>query len=197
VKIIGVTGGIGSGKSVVSRLLEVSYGIPVYNTDLAAKKIYDASSEVKEKLTARFGPELYAPSKRLNRALLASLIFSNPDNRDFVSAVVHPAVEEDFRQWKSRQGSLACAGVESAILFESCLRQWMIDHSVTVSAPLEIRILRTQKRDLLSREAVLSRIRNQMTDEERSALADYTLVNDDRQALLPQVEKWMRLIKSA
>jgi dephospho-CoA kinase len=193
-KIIGVTGGIGSGKSVVSKLLEIN-GIPVYNTDVAAKRIHEVSQPVREKLSARFGPELYEPSGALNRQRLASLIFNHPEHRDFVNAIIHPAVEADFLEWKSRQTGHPLIGVESAILFESGLKRW-IDLSINVSAPLEIRIRRIQKRDGLDRDAVLSRIRNQMTDEERSASADYTFINDDRNALLPQVENWLKVIKS-
>ncbi|MDR1632360.1 MAG: dephospho-CoA kinase [Dysgonamonadaceae bacterium] len=193
-KVVGITGGIGSGKSVVSKLLEIN-DIPVYNTDIAAKKIHDISQTVREKLSARFGSELYEPYGLLNRPMLAALIFSHPENRDFVHSVVHPAVEEDFLEWKTAQEGRTLLGIESALLFESGLKRW-IDLSINVSAPLEIRILRTQKRDHLDREAVLSRIRNQISEEERSALADYTFINDDRQALLPQVENWLKFVKS-
>ncbi|MDR0540789.1 MAG: dephospho-CoA kinase [Dysgonamonadaceae bacterium] len=193
-KVVGITGGIGSGKSIVSKLLAI-HGIPVYNTDMAAKIICDVSKTVREKLSARFGPELYKPYGVLNRQMLASLIFSDPENRDFVNSVVHPAVEADFLEWKDTQQDKAWTGVESAILFESGLKR-RIDAGINVSAPLEIRIRRTQKRDHLDREAVLSRIRSQMTDEKRNALADYIFINDDRQALLPQVENWMKIIKS-
>jgi dephospho-CoA kinase len=193
-KIVGITGGIGSGKSVVSKLLEMN-GIPVYNTDIAAGKIHMISQTVRDTLSARFGPELYEPYGVLNRSMLASLIFSRPEHRNFVNSVIHPAVEEDFLEWKTEQEGRKLVGIESAILFESGLKRW-IDLSINVSAPQEIRIRRTQKRDKLDREAVLSRIRSQMPDEERSARADYTFINDDRQALLPQVENWLKLVKS-
>jgi len=193
-KIIGITGGIGSGKSVVSKLFEIN-GIPVYNTDIAAKRIYDVSQTVREKLSDRFGPELYQPYGVLNRTMLASLIFSNPENRDFVNSVVHPAVKDDFLEWATEQKEAKWIGIESALLFESNLEQ-LADMSINVSAPVEVRIRRVEKRDRLDREAVLDRIRNQMSDEERNALADYTFVNDDRQALLPQAENWIKGMKS-
>ena len=192
-KIIGITGGIGSGKSIVSKILEIN-GIPVYNTDIAAKKIQDVSQTVREKLVQHFGEELYGPYG-LNRTLLASLIFNHPENLAFVHSVVHPAVRVDFLEWKAGQEGKELTGIESALLFQSGLNQ-LIDISIHVSAPLEIRIQRVQKREHWDRETVLSRVQHQMTDEEQSALADYTFVNDDRQALLPQVENWIKIVKS-
>ena len=193
-KIAGITGGIGSGKSIVAKLLEIN-GIPVYNTDIAAKKIHEISQTVREKLADRFGEELYQPYG-LNRTMLAALIFNHPENLAFVHSVIHPAVEADFLEWKTEQKGKKLTGIESALLFQSGLSQ-LIDISINVSAPLEIRIQRVQKRENWDREAILSRIRHQMTDEEREALADYTFVNDDRQALLPQVENWIKIVKNS
>ena len=192
-KIAGITGGIGSGKSIVSKILEIN-GIRVFNTDIAARIIYDISQTVREKLTARFGPELYQPYGVLNRSMLASLIFDHPENLAFVNSVVHPAVEADFLEWKTEQEGEKWIGIESALLFESGFNR-LIDISIHVSAPLEIRIRRVQKRDNWDRETVLSRVRHQMTDEERNALADYTFMNDDQQALLPQVENWIKMME--
>ena len=192
-RIVGITGGIGSGKSVVYKLLGIN-GIPVYNTDIAASRIHDISQTVREKLSARFGLELYQPYGILNRAMLASLIFNHPENLDFVNSILHPAVEDDFLEWKAEQEGKNWVGIESALLFQSRLKR-LIDISINVSAPLEIRIWRVQKRDNWDRETVLSRVQHQMTEEERDALADYTFVNDDRHALLPQVENWIKILK--
>ena len=192
-KVAGITGGMGSGKSVVSKLLVIN-GIAVYNTDMAASKIHDISQTVREKLSGRFGPELYQPYGVLNRGMLASLIFNHPGNLAFVNSIVHPAVETDFMEWKTEREGEKLIGIESALLFESGLNR-LVDISVNVSAPLEIRIRRVQKRDNWDREAILSRIRHQMTDEERNALADYTFINDDSHALLPQVENWIKILK--
>jgi dephospho-CoA kinase len=191
--VIGITGGIGSGKSVVSRLLEMN-GIPVYDTDRAAKTLYDTNDDIRRSLIDRFGPALYEPHGRLNRPMLAALIFNHPEQRDFVNARVHPAVEKDFSEWIDRQPQPIVA-VESALLFECELKQ-RIDLSINVSAPIETRIRRIQARDGLDRAAILARIRNQMSDEKRCARADHTFVNDDRQALLPQVENWLKTLKS-
>jgi dephospho-CoA kinase len=193
-KIIGITGGIGSGKSVVSKLLSIN-GIPVYNTDIAAKRIQDTSESIREQLCARFGEELYQPYGVLNRQRLASFIFNDPENLRFVNSIIHPAVKADFFEWQRTQRGKEWVGIESALLFESGFNRW-IDVSISVSAPLEVRISRVQKRDGLEREAVLNRIRNQMPEEERNALADYRFVNDDSRPLIPQIENWLKRLKS-
>lgn len=193
-KIIGITGGIGSGKSIVSKLLEIN-GIPVYNSDRAAKEIYDTSPLVREKLCARFGPALYRADQTLDRPMLASLIFNRPADRDFVTDLIHPAVEADFAEWCNRRSEYPFLGVESAILFESGLQK-VIAYGLNVSAPPEIRIRRAEKRDRIDRKTILRRMRNQMTDDERAARADYTLINNDRQPIIPQVEEWLATLSS-
>jgi dephospho-CoA kinase len=191
-KVIGITGGIGSGKSMVSRLFE-AMGLPVYITDIEACKLNNSSPEIRRKLIGKFGPELYSDGI-LNNRMLASLIFNNSDHLAFVNSVIHPEVYADFLKWKKKQSKHTHIGIESAILFESGFNRW-VDITVAVLAPVEIRIHRVQKRDRLEREAVLSRIRNQMSDEERIDLTDYALMNDDVSALLPQVENLFERIK--
>lgn len=184
-KIIGLTGGIGSGKSVVSQLFEV-LGIPVYYTDTEAKRIMVTSDRVKEKLIQKFGHELYN-NNRLDRAMLAQLIFNDTQMLTYVNSVVHPEVRKDFISWTHRYNHKPYTAVESAILFESGLNQH-VDISITVVAPLEVRVERVRKRDGISKEAVLSRIKNQMKQEEKIKLSDQILINDDTKALIPQVE---------
>jgi dephospho-CoA kinase len=191
-KILGITGGIGSGKSVISKLLEIN-GVPVYNTDREAKKITASSLVVQEKLSSKFGSGLYREGL-LDKAQLASLIFNHPEHLAFVNSVIHPEVRKDFLEWKEKQSGTSWVGIESAILFESGFDR-LVDGSVTVSAPLETRIRRIDKRDGLDRESILTRIRNQMSEEERSRLASYTIVNDEVEALLPQVEYLLKKIK--
>jgi len=192
-KVLGITGGIGSGKSVVAQLLEMS-NIPVYGSDREAKRIMDSSPLIREKLSNQFGGKLYE-QETLNRPLLASLIFDNPSRLAYVNSVVHPEVYNDFLLWKEKQTGKLWVGMESAILFESGFNQ-AVDFCVNVSAPVEIRIQRVQKRNGLKREAILERIHNQMTEEERNRLAHYIIVNDDRQSVLFQVENLIRLLKS-
>ncbi|GHU68718.1 dephospho-CoA kinase [Bacteroidia bacterium] len=187
-KILGITGGIGSGKSVVSKLLEIN-GIPVYNTDIAAKKIYDSSPRIRQKLIQRFGEELYAGGL-LNRKLLASHIFQSPEDLKFVNSIVHPEVENDFEDWKNQFPGKKWAGIESAILFESGLHQ-KTDIVINVSADYETKIARVQQRDKFSREEIDCRIRQQTDDTTRCELANFTIINDNSHALLPQIEKML------
>ena len=183
-KIIGITGGIGSGKSVVSRLLE-TMNIPVYDTDKEAKRITSSSPVIKEKLIQKFGKELY-DNEELNKKKLASLIFYNSMNLNFVNSVIHPEVFNDFIFWKRNFFGKAFAGIESAILFESGLNK-ITDLNVLVTAPLELRIERVKLRDNLNKEEILNRIKNQMSEEEQEYLTDYIIYNDNIQALIPQV----------
>jgi dephospho-CoA kinase len=184
-KIVGLTGGIGSGKSMVSRLLTMM-DIPVYAADAESKKLADASPHIRERLSAKFGRQLYKDGK-LDRKMLATLIFGNRDNLQFVNSIIHPAVFADFRQWTTRQDSVPIAVVESAILFDSGFNK-SVHVTVNVSAPLEVRIRRVEERDRVDRETVLARINSQMPEEERNRLSDCIIFNDGHQALLPQVE---------
>lgn len=184
-KIAGLTGGIGSGKSTVSRLLEIM-GIPVYAADAESKKLVGASPHIREQLSAKFGSQLYRDGK-LDRAMLASLIFGNEENLQFANSVIHPAVFEDFRHWTAQQNNVSFTVIESAILFDSGFNT-AVDITVTVSAPLEVRIRRVEQRDRTCRETVLARINSQISEEERNRLSDYIIFNDNVHALLPQVE---------
>jgi dephospho-CoA kinase len=182
---IGLTGGIGSGKSMIAKLFE-TMGIPVYDSDAEAKKIISTSLFIRERLSEQFGPEIY-PKGILNKTLLASLLFGNKKNLNFVSSVVHPEVQKDFIRWKEMQKDRSLVIIESAILFESGFDRG-VDVSISVSAPCEIKIERTQKRDNLSREAVLNRMNSQMPEEERNKKSDYVIINDNCRAVLPQIE---------
>jgi dephospho-CoA kinase len=192
-RIIGLTGGIGSGKSTISRLLEMME-IPVYAADSESKKIVDTSLHIREQLSAKFGLHLYRDGK-LDKAMLASLIFGNEANLQFTDSVIHPAVFEDFRHWTERQNNVPFIAIESAILFESGFHQ-SVDITVNVSAPLEVRIRRVEQRDRVSRETVLDRINSQLSEEERNHLSDYTILNDDTHAILPQVENLVNFLLS-
>ena len=188
-KVVGITGGIGSGKSVVSKILE-TMEIPVYNSDAEAKKIMESSLFVREKLSKKFGNQLYFTGK-LNKTLLAELIFNHSEYLTFVNSVIHPEVYKDFLEWKQKYVSFPILGIESAILFESGFDKY-VDLSITVSAPLELRIKRLQKRESLDETTILNRIKNQMSEEERISKADYIIVNDDIQPVIPQVESILK-----
>ena len=187
---IGITGGIGSGKSVVATLFELS-GIPVYIADIESKRLTDTSPIIREKLVKLFGSTLYKKSG-LDRKLLASHIFGNPEKLKLVNEIIHPEVNRHFLEWVTKQTTSMCA-IESAILFESGFNQ-LVNKSLMVYAPLEIRIQRAILRDNLSREAIISRIQNQLSDEIKKEQSDYVIYNDDEQALLPQVAAFLELV---
>jgi dephospho-CoA kinase len=191
-KTIGLTGGIGSGKSVVARLLE-TMGFPVYDSDREAKRITTDSDTVREQLTKQFGQEIYKKNE-LNRNLLASLIFDNEKNRNFVSSIIHPEVRKDFIRWREQRQDSDFAIIESAILFESGFDK-EVDICVLVMAPMDIRIERVQKRDKTNRESVLKRIQNQTPDEEKREKSDYIIINDNQKAILPQIEDMLYCLK--
>jgi len=189
-KVIGLTGGIGSGKSTVSRLFE-TMGIPVYTADTESKKLVNISPQIREQLVAAFGPQLYKNGE-IDKAMLASLIFGNEENLRYANSVIHPAVFDDFRQWAEQQ-TQSFVVIESAILFDSGFYK-SVDVTVNVSAPLEMRIRRVEERDKVSRESIEARISSQMSEEERNRLSDYTIFNDERHALLPQVENLLNVL---
>lgn len=163
-KRIGITGGIGSGKSVVARWLR-SNGFAVYDTDAQARRLMNESAEIRSALTDRFGPETYS-EQGLNRSLLAEKVFNDADARAFVNAVVHPAVSADFMSWSyAREAEIVF--VESAILYECNLKD-LVNDVIYVDAPLELRIARTMHRDGASREEVERRIRAQQDHKDEA-----------------------------
>lgn len=181
---LGITGGIGSGKSTVSEIFALC-GIPVYIADVESKKLVATSSVICEKLIGLFGKELYEGGM-LNKALLASHIFNDKEKLQTVNAIIHPEVEKDFRLWVESHGQYEVVAHEAAILFESGFDALM-DKIVMVYTPLEMRIQRTIKRDNTSYEKVLERIQNQMPDEEKAKLSDFVIVNDGTRSLIEQV----------
>lgn len=182
-KTIGITGGIGSGKTVVSHVLEtLSY--PVYNADRQAKCLMNTSYPLIRSLKEILGEEIYKEG-RLDRGHMAQLIFSDPGLLHRVNALVHPAVKEDFLRW-CRQQKNTLLFLESAILFESGLGN-SVDRVWVVSAPEPIRIARVMDRDRLSEEQIKARLAAQMKEEEKISLGDLTLINDGITPLLPQI----------
>jgi len=184
-KIIGLTGGIGSGKTTVSRVF-ATLNIPIYNSDIEAKKLINSSSKIKEKLIFEFGEEVYLQNS-LNKKFLANIIFNNKQKLEFVNSVVHPVVINHFHKWVSLQIS-SYVIKENAILFESGMHK-NVDLIITVTAPEETRIKRVQKRDNTTYEEVKSRIKNQISDKEKIEKSDFKIYNDDDQLVLPQILK--------
>jgi len=190
-KVIGLTGGIGSGKSIISSLLSIM-GIPVYIADTESKRLTESSPDIREKLKKRFGADLYV-GDQLNKTLLASLIFENEANRNFVNSVIHPIVRIDFEEWKTKHSSFPLLATEAAILFESGFED-SVDVTITAAAPEELRIRRVELREGWPRTSIISRIQSQLSEEERIRRSDYVIYNDDKQALIPQVEKIVETI---
>jgi len=182
---IGLTGGIGSGKSIVASLLEL-YGMSIYIADKESKQLLTSSPSIREQLTAILGSAIY-DAEGLNRRLMASLIFNDAKLLEQVNAVIHPQVALHFKEWLSRQ-TTTFAVLESAILFESGFNH-LVDLSILVCAPRELCIKRVMERDNITEAEVLQRMQHQISDEEKRAQSDYVIHNDDIHALIPQIER--------
>ena len=180
---IGITGGIGSGKSTVCRVL-AAMGFPVYYSDAEAKRIMHEDEELIASIRQVFGNDAYLDGK-LNRAFIAGIVFRQPEKKEALDRLVHPKVRADFVNWCARQDQ-PLVFQESALLFETGGYK-LLDRTVLVTAPEELRIRRVRERDGLSTEAIRDRIRNQLPDSEKTSLADFTIENDDRRPVLPQV----------
>lgn len=191
-KRIGITGGIGSGKSVVASLFEL-YHIPVYIADVESKKLTATSPIIREQLIHLLGPDVYT-AEGLNRMFLASCIFSDADILKQVNGIIHPEVKHHFLAWCEKQKQPIVA-MESAILFESGF-DTSVDIKLMVYAPVEIRIRRAMLREKVSRDEIERRINHQMADEIKKEKSDYVIYNDDRHALIPQVAAFLENIKS-
>lgn len=185
---VGLTGGIGSGKSTVAKLLAMR-GVAVYVADERAKSLMEESEAVRSAIIAIFGEEAYAAGA-LNRAWLAEQVFVSKELLARLNAVVHPAVMEDFDRWAEAQTSEYVV-IESAILFEAGL-DGRVDATIAVMSPEALRLQRAMKRDGASREAIEARMRNQMSDDERCARARYAIVNIELEGLEEDVEQLHR-----
>lgn len=185
--IVGITGGIGSGKSVVCSIFTI-LGIPVYDADTAAKEAYEKYPElllrVKEEITA----EAIDKSGKLNRKALAEVVFADPDKLKRLNEMVHPVVAYDFENWVETHRGFPYLIKEAAILLESGAAQ-ACQKIITVTSPLELRINRLKSRDKRSKNEIERIISNQLTDEERIAKSDFVIVNDEKQMIIPQVLK--------
>ena len=184
-KRIGITGGIGAGKSLVAEIIK-AMGYPVYNSDERAKELTDSNPKIKEGLIHLFGEEIYQ-NDTLNKFALAQAIFSDESLREKVNALIHPIVREDFNLWVLAQNNSLVFN-ESAILFETGSFK-NFDAIILVYAPKELRIKRIMKRDNCSENEVLKRMNSQFSDEEKYQLTEFRVLNDEQTPLLVQVEK--------
>jgi dephospho-CoA kinase len=182
---IGLTGGIGSGKTTVAKIFEV-LGIPVYYADAEAKRLMNTDPGLKEKIISAFGPESYSQGK-LDRAWLATQVFDNAEKLGILNSFVHPLTIQDAESWMKRQ-SAPYAIKEAALIFEGKLDKYF-DLIIGVTAPESLRLERTVQRDKISAEQVLLRMQQQMNEEEKMSRCDFVILNDGKQAVLPQVMK--------
>lgn len=181
---IGLTGGIGCGKTTVARVFE-TLGIPVYYADAAAKRLMNEDPAIRSSLIENFGKASYTDSGTLNRSYLASLVFEDPEKREFLNQLIHPATIADANQWLAKQQA-PYALREAALLFESGAAEGL-DYVIGVSAPISVRIRRVMKRDHLSEDDVKKRMATQLQDAIKLKLCDFVIINDERVGLLPQV----------
>ena len=181
----GITGGIGSGKSIVARVFN-NLGIPVYNADTAAKRLMESDPALIDSIKKLFGNQAYSGSS-LNRAYIAGIVFKDKEKLRLLNELVHPATIRDGEAWMNLQ-STPYALKEAALIFESGA-QSQLDIVIGVTAPLHLRIHRVMQRDLISRDEVLKRMENQISDTIKMRLCNYVINNDDRQLVVPQVLK--------
>jgi dephospho-CoA kinase len=199
-KIIGLTGGIGSGKSIVAKVF-ANMGVPVFDADATAKHIMNTSEEIKEKLIAAFGEDVYTSTNEivpesnvigtaskqfvLNKAYLSKIVFSDAHQLAILNSIVHPITIKAAMDWANAQ-TTPYVIKEAALFFESGSSQG-IHKIIGVSAPKSLRIHRVMKRDQCSKEEVEKRMLNQIDESLKMKLCDWVVVNDDQQLLLPQV----------
>ena len=193
---IGVTGGIGSGKTSVCRVFNV-LGIPVFSSDAVAREIMDSDHTIIDKVKSIVGKDVYS-SGVLDRVELAGLIFNNANLLHEINKIVHPVVFDHFNQWV-KTVSAPYSIMEAAILIESGASK-LVDRIITVVAPVEERIERVVSRNKLTREQVLDRIKNQVGDEEKIRLSDYVIYNSEHEMIIPCIlnihEEILSLIKT-
>ncbi len=184
-KIIGITGGIGSGKSVICSVFK-ALGVPVYDADQEAKKLYDNYPELVEKIRSEISEDVFDKNGKLDKKRLAELVFSDPEKLKSLNSMVHPVVRKDFQKWCQTHDKHSYVVKEAAILFESGAHK-DCDHIISVVSPVELRIQRVRERDRKSRVDVENIIENQWSDEERNKKSDFILTNDEQELLIPQV----------
>ncbi len=180
---IGLTGGIGGGKSTVAKVFEV-LGMPVYYADDAAKKLMNEEGPLKQQIQKIFGATAYR-NGQLDRKYVADIVFKKPDKLQLLNALVHPATINDAQKWMQRQRT-SYAIKEAALIFESGAQQ-QLDYVIGVYAPTPLRIQRTMQRDGITEEEVIVRINKQLDENSKMQLCDFVIVNDEEQLLIPQV----------
>jgi len=196
---VGLTGGIGSGKSTVATIFEV-LGIPVSFADLEAKRVMNEDPALKTQIISQFGPDAYAGGD-LNRSWLAAQVFTDPVKLEILNSLVHPATIREGERWMRSVSNQAPYAIREAALIFETRAAGHLDFIIGVYAPATLRIHRTMQRDHSTREAVLQRMHNQIDEEIKMRLCDAVIQNDGQQAILPQVlalhERLLKLAAAA
>ncbi len=191
---IGITGGIGSGKSTVCRVFK-TLGIPIFQADIVAKQLQNEDPQIRKGLMSLFGTKIYTNDGLLDRRKLANLIFNNKENLLQVNNLIHPVVRNEFELWKKHKTEYPYILYEAAILFETGNFR-SFDYTIVVVADEGQRIERVMKRDQVTHEAILQRMSNQMKDAEKVKLADFIIENNDNQLIIPEILKLDQFLKS-
>jgi len=181
---VGVTGGIGSGKTLVCEVFK-RLGISVYNADNEAKNILNSNTEVRKSIENYYGQDIYQ-KHILSKKKLAEIIFNNTEAIQKINSIVHPVVQQNFIEWCKLQENKPYVIEEAAIIFESGAYK-ELDYTINVFAPEQIRIQRVMERDRATIEDVKNRMQNQMNDDERVKLANFTIINDGTKMIIPQI----------
>ncbi|MBA3705837.1 MAG: dephospho-CoA kinase [Bacteroidetes bacterium] len=182
---IGITGGIGSGKSTVCEVFEL-LGVPVYYSDEEAKKMLDSDSNVKKSVLALFGNDVLNEQGLLDKKKISAIVFKDKNKLEQLNTIIHPVVAMHFENWVKQHSIKKYILKEAAILFESNAYK-QVDKVISVLAPKELRIQRTLQRDKISHEQVEERMKTQMSDEEKIKRSQFVIHNDEQQLLIPQV----------
>jgi dephospho-CoA kinase len=180
---IGITGGIGSGKSTVARIFEI-LGIPVYFADTAAKRLMNEDPELRALLIRHFGEKTFEKGA-LSREYLSAIVFNNKEKLELLNSLVHPVTIRDAGEWMQKQ-TAAYALKEAALIFESGAQEHL-DYVIGVSSPVNLRIYRAMKRDNISRAEVTARMARQIHEPIKMRLCNFIITNDEQQLLTPQV----------
>ena len=190
---VGITGGIGSGKSTACKVFR-AMGIPVFDADSVAKQLMDTDLVIREQLIQLFGSSVYQSNQTIDRKYLAGIVFNDPSSLEQLNVIIHPAVQNAFEVWYQTQQSPYVIH-EAAILFESGFYK-MMDKTITVVTDEAERIERVMKRNAMTEEQIRLRIRNQWTDEQRIKLADFVIGNNDNELIIPQIVEIDKKLRS-
>lgn len=184
---VGITGGIGSGKTIATKVFDI-LGIPIYNADSKAKEIIRTNAKIQQQLIENYGKEIFLDNGILNKQKLSSIIFNNEKERQKVNSIIHPVVIDDYNNWTKNYSNCNYIIKEAAILFESGAYK-DLDFIITVCSPIELRIQRIVLRDKISKSLIEKKIQSQLSDKEKIKLSDFVIHNNNKDLIINQILK--------